>query len=527
MRTIPSEEVAVPSEDQGVEDEPTPAIEPATRKRRRRVILIIVVAALAAVVWFITQNSSDQTEATAAATLAFSEVVIRDLEQIEELSGTLGFDAGEPISSRFSGTLTASAEAGEIVGQGDVLFAIDERPVVLLDGKAPAYRDLAIGDETVPVMGRLAGPITEILEAGTIVEEGDVLYRADGEPVVVLYGDTLAYRSLRDASTDLTGTDVEQLETALVALGYDPDGKVTADDTFTYQTAQMVKAWQADIGATEDGVVDLGEVVFVPGPALVLQASQRGDTAGPNAAALTLLSGSPLSGTDVEQLEAAMSALGFDPGVIDGTFTTETQQAVIDWQRSAGMDPDGVVNLGEIVFLPDKVRVASVNLTIGSSVNPGAAVLGTSSNQSVVAVALSARDQGLLAEGDRVTVVLPNNIETPATVTYVAPLATVIGTGPDAQTTFEILIELDDASEAVGFDEAPVDVKVTTDQQLGAMSVPVGSLLALAEGGYAVEVDRGDGQTALVAVDPGMYADGYVAVEAEGLQPGDRVVMAR
>jgi hypothetical protein len=109
----------------------------------------------------------------------------------------------------------------------------------------------------------------------------------------------------------------------------------------------------------------------------------------------------------------------------------------------------------------------------------------------------------------------------------VAPLATVVGTGPDAQTTFEILIGLDDASAAVGFDEAPVDVQVITDQQLGAMSVPVSSLLALAEGGYAVEVDRCNGQTALVAVDPGMYADGYVAVEADGLQPGDRVVMAR
>ena len=527
MRTIPSEEAAGSAEDRGAEDVPIPAGEPKTRRRRWWFILFIAVAALAAAVWFIIQNGSDETEVTSAATLAFSEVVVRDLKQIEELSGTLGFDAGEPISSRFSGTLTASVEAGDTVGQGDVLFTVDNRPVVLLYGSDPAYRDLAIGDETVPVTGRLSGPITEIAEPGTVMEQGDVLYRADGAPVVALYGDTLAYRALRDASTDLTGTDVIQLETALVALGYDPDGTVTVDDVFTYQTGQMVKRWQEDIGAVEDGVVNLGEVVFLPGPALVLEASQLGDTAGSNAAALTLLTGSSLSGPDVEQLEAALSVLGFDPGAIDGTFTPETEQAVIDWQQSVGMDPDGVVNLGEVVFLPDEVRVASVNLTTGSSVNPGATVLGTSSNQSVVAVDLSARDQGLLAEGDRVTVVLPNNVETPATVTYVAPLATVVGTGPDAQTTFEILIGLDDASVAVGFDEAPVDVQVTTDQQLGAMSVPVSSLLALAEGGYAVEVDRGNGQTALVAVDPGMYTDGYVAVEAEGLQPGDRVVMAR
>jgi peptidoglycan hydrolase-like protein with peptidoglycan-binding domain len=379
----------------------------------------------------------------------------------------------------------------------------------------------------VLITGRLSGPITEIVEPGTIVEQGDVLYRANGEPAVVLYGDTLAYRTLRDASANLTGADVEQLEAALVRLGYDPDGTVTVDEEFTYATEQMVEAWQEDIGADDDGVVDLGEVVFLPGPALVVDASQLGETAGQNAPVVTLLTGNSLTGSDVEQLEAALSGQGFDPGTVDGVFSTDTQQALIDWQQSVGMETDGVVNVGEIVFLPDSIRIATVNLTVGSSVNPGAAVLGTSSNQSVVAVDLPARDQGLLAEGDRVTVVLPNDVETPATVTHVAPLATVSGDGPEQQATFEILIELDDDSVAVGFDEAPVDVLVITDQRLGALSVPVSSLLALAEGGYAVEVDRGNGQTALVAVDPGMYADGYVEIEAEGLQPGDRVVMAR
>ncbi len=453
-------------------------------------------------------------------------MVIRDLERIEELTGTLGFDAGDPIPSRFSGTLTGAVEAGDIVEQGDILFTVDNRPVVLLYGTAPAYRDLAMGDETVSIAGRLSGPITEIVAPGTIVEQGDVLYRADGEPVVLLYGTTKAYRTLRDASTNLTGADVEQLETALVSLGYDPDGTVTVDDEFTSNTRRMVEAWQDDTGATDDGVVDLGEVVFLPGPALVLDAAQPGDTAIGDAPVVTLRTGSDLTGPDVDQLEAGLSALGFDPGEVDGTFTTETQLAVLDWQRSTGMEADGVLDLGEVVFLPGAVRVASVNLTIGSPVNAGAALLETSSDQSVVAVDLPARDQGLLAEGDRVTVVLPNDVETPATVTHVAELATVFGSGPDQQTTFEILIELDDDSLAVGFDEAPVDVLVITEQRLGVLAVPVGSLLALAEGGYAVEVDRGNGQTALVAVDPGLYADGYVEIEADGLRPGDRVVMA-
>lgn len=527
MRTVPSEEDAsVPAEDRESE-EAVSVEEPKKRSTRGWIVAVIVAAALAAVVWFITQNGTNETDSTAAIPLSFSEVVIRDLEEIEELSGTLGFDAGDPISSRFGGTLTSSVEAGDIVHEGDALFAIDNQPIVLLYGSDPIYRNLAIGEDQVQVMGRLAGPITEIVEPGTIIEQGDVLYRADGEPVAVLYGDTLAYRTLRDASTNLTGADVEQLETALVALGYDPNETLTVDDEFTYATGQVVEDWQRDIGANDDGVLNLGEVVFIPGPALVVDAAQSGDTAGPNAPVLTLLTGDPMTGTDISQLENSLSTQGFDPGTVDGIFTVETQEALIDWQQSVGMEPDGVVDVGEVIFLPDSIRIAAANVTVGSSVNPGAAVLATSSNQSIVAVALAARDQGLLAEGDQVTVVLPNDVETPATVTFVAALATVSGAGQEQQATFEVLIELDDDSEAAGFDEAPVDVLVITDQRLGALAVPVSSLLALAEGGYAVEVDRGNGQTALVAVDPGMYADGYVEIEAEGLQQGDRVVMAR
>ena len=56
------------------------------------------------------------------------------------------------------------------------------------------------------------------------------------------------------------------------------------------------------------------------------------------------------------------------------------------------------------------------------------------------------------------------------------------------------------------------------------MAVPVTALLALAEGGYAVEVEQADGTTRLVQVDPGMYADGMVEVVSDALQAGNRVV---
>lgn len=50
--------------------------------------------------------------------------------------------------------------------------------------------------------------------------------------------------------------------------------------------------------------------------------------------------GPSVNGPDVEQLEAALSRLGLDPGPIDGTYTTETQAAIETLYRDAGYTPN-------------------------------------------------------------------------------------------------------------------------------------------------------------------------------------------
>ena len=60
-----------------------------------------------------------------------------------------------------------------------------------------------------------------------------------------------------------------------------------------------------------------------------------------------------------------------------------------------------------------------------------------------------------------------------------------------------------------------------TDSVQNVLNVPVTSLIALAEGGYAVAVQDGDG-TRLVAVEPGFFARGMVEVDGN-LSAGDMV----
>jgi peptidoglycan hydrolase-like protein with peptidoglycan-binding domain len=79
-----------------------------------------------------------------------------------------------------------------------------------------------------------AGIITTLPKRGDQLEEGDVLLTVSGRPVFVLQGDIPVYR---DLFPGLTGEDVRQLEDALERLRFDP-GPV--DGVFDEQTAAAV-----------------------------------------------------------------------------------------------------------------------------------------------------------------------------------------------------------------------------------------------------------------------------------------------
>jgi membrane fusion protein, multidrug efflux system len=106
-----------------------------------------------------------------------------------------------------------------------------------------------------------SGTVTSLPRAGSVVERGGALYRLDGDPIVLMYGSTPAYRALQSGISD--GRDVRELEQNLVALGFDPG---TVDDTFSSTTASAVSDWQESLGLEQTGAVELGRVVFLPGP---------------------------------------------------------------------------------------------------------------------------------------------------------------------------------------------------------------------------------------------------------------------
>ncbi|MCP3996633.1 MAG: HlyD family efflux transporter periplasmic adaptor subunit [bacterium] len=506
------------NEDVGILDEP------ATPRRGRAWwwvggLAIVTIGAIAGLT-LLNGDSSGSTDDTAVP-LTFEEVVRTDLIQMDSFDGTLGTETGDPVASPTAGIVTMTAEVGTMIEQGDVFLTVDNEPVVLLYGDLPAYRPLTATDDAMTLTGGAGGVITDVVAAGESIEQGDVLYRLNGEPVVVMYGEVPAYRTLRDLSDNMTGTDVLQLEEALVALGYDPDSQASVDEEFTDYTETMVERWQEDLGVEETGRVDLGSVIFIPAASEVLAvAVDVGDSVNSGQPIATIATGDPIEGGDVRQLEAALTTLGYEGIVVDGVWDDGTSSAVQAWQADAGLEDDGIVDLGEVVFLSATVRVNEVLASVGSSVNPGSPVLGISSADQFVTFNLPASDQGLVIVGQDVIVEMPDGSDAGGTVIEIDSVATA-GQG---EATFGVKVVLDDPSVAAGLDEAPVDVEVISDSVSNVMAIPVSALVALQEGGYAVEMQAGNG-TQLVAVEPGFYADGLVEVESAGLSVGDMVVV--
>jgi multidrug efflux pump subunit AcrA (membrane-fusion protein) len=179
------------------------------------------------------------------------------------------------------------------------------------------------------------------------------------------------------------------------------------------------------------------------------------------------------------------------------------------------------------VFLPWATRVQTVNATVGGQAAPGGPVYTVTSNVHQVTVDLDVSQQSYVKTGDRVDIVLPNGRHAGGRVSDVGRVAQTNGSGQDQTTTIKVTVALDHPGAGGRLDQAPVDVYVTTQTKRGVLAVPVTALLALKEGGYAVETVDAAGQHHLVAVQLGVFSNGMVEVSGSGLRAGMKVVTSQ
>lgn len=228
-------------------------------------------------------------------------------------------------------------------------------------------------------------------------------------------------------------------------------------------------------------------------------------------------------GADILQLERNLEMLGYDPGTVDDSFTTYTREAVEDLQADRGLEETGVVDTGSFLVLPTAIRVGAAQAAIGTQLQPGTGLYAATGTGRVVTVDLDPSEEALATVGAKATVTLPDGGTLAATITSVGTVATASGAEgngdePSAEATIPLTLSLANPAKVADLSAAPVTVDLTRDTRADVLVVPVTALVALAEGGFGVRREGGE----LVAVEPGLYAGGYVEI-ASGLAEGDRV----
>jgi hypothetical protein len=209
------------------------------RARRRRavaVVLVVVLGAAAGIAWaagaFRSKNSSGTGQGAPPA--ATQPVVRENLSSQVPVTATLGYADSYTVRGQGGGTLTWLPSAGQVIGQGQALYRVD-----------------------------------------------------NGTPVVLLYGSVPAWRTLDEG---LTGADVTQLNHDLAALGYASSSDISALgwDYFSWETAYGVQQMESAQGVSSPpGSLPLGSVVFEPTAVRVsdVLASLGSPAAGPVLAA--------------------------------------------------------------------------------------------------------------------------------------------------------------------------------------------------------------------------------------------------
>ena len=125
------------------------------------------------------------------------------------------------------------------------------------------------------VINQARGTYTELPDDGDKIDCGDVLFRVDDEPVLLLCGTVPAYRDLPSVKT---GKDVRQLNRNLHRLGFDADAGVVidpADRAFTWETQRALMELQDDRGLGVTGSLDVDDAVFLPGSVRISEVAAR------------------------------------------------------------------------------------------------------------------------------------------------------------------------------------------------------------------------------------------------------------
>jgi peptidoglycan hydrolase-like protein with peptidoglycan-binding domain len=228
-----------------------------------------------------------------------------------------------------------------------------------------------------------------------------------------------------------------------------------------------------------------------------------------------------IKGPDVKEFEENLNALGYHGFTVDDSYDANTGTAVRSWQNDLGLAQSGLVDPGRVVFAPAAVRIDSDTAQVGDPAT-GAVLSYTGTTREVV-VELDVSKQGQVKQNAAATITLPDGSTVDGKITAIGTVAQRQSPGPNvaatSSTAIEATVSITDQGKLGSLEFAPVTVHLVVARRENVLTVPVAALLALAEGGYGVQVVEGTGSH-VVAVKVGLFAGGRVEITGPGIDAG-------
>ncbi|TRV76514.1 peptidoglycan-binding protein [Streptomyces sp. 130] len=345
------------------------------------------------------------------------------------VDGTLGYGPEIPLPVKATGTVTWLPASGTTAGRGDTLLRVDDRPVVLLYGALPMYRDL--------------GPAP-----------------AAPEP---------------DASGDSGGTG-----------GTSGTGEAGG-------TGKTGKSGETGEAGGTGGTGGTGRTGGAGGTGRTGETGDPSKTGGTDEAARPAAQEpAPVRGMDVLQFETNLAALGYTGFTVDETYTEATAAAVGRWQKSLGLPQTGTVGVGDVVYGAGRIRIGRPGVRLGAAVGEGALTC-TGTTRKVVVNASAAEASWAVRGADvtiRLPDETPVEGRV-ASVGKQANEAEGEGGSGERAATVPVTLTIEDQKALGKWESGPVTVEYVGRRAENVLTVPVAALVALAEGGHGLE--RADG----------------------------------
>jgi hypothetical protein len=283
-----------------------------------------------------------------------------------------------PAASSGSGGPGAAAPATAAVTRQDLSATT---PVSATLGYAGSY----------PVAGHGGGTLTWLPSAGQVIGQGQVLYRTgNASPVVLLYGNVPDWRALDEG---VTGQDVSQLNHDLTDLGYATNSDISALgwDYYSWETAYAVQRLEEHLGVSyPPGSLSRGQVVFEPEALRVSQVtgSLGGPASGPVLAATSdrhvvmipldaadqseVTAGDPVSitlpdGTTTPGVVSSVGTVATTTSGPQGPVTTIPVQVNLTDPKAAGSLDQAPVTVNITTATAKKVLVVPVGALLAQS----------------------------------------------------------------------------------------------------------------------------------------------------------------